>query len=428
MESRLKVVVIGAGAAGLCAVRHLLSDPDHFEFDAFEQKHYIGGIWNYSEKVGSDEYGLRNESSIYKNLLTNIPKETMAFPDFPFPHHGGCSYIHHTQVLQYLRDYSEHFDLHNHINFHKMVMHVKPLKSSDERVKWRVTYSDVVTKERETKMYDAVMVCNGRHSVPNMPEIPGIDDFQGIMMHSHAYRENTPFKDLKVAVLGAGPSGEDIGFEIAEVAKEVILSHNSKLKTCPLPKNMIQVKGVNRVNKSSVELIDGQTYECDAIVLCTGYLVDYSFLDPSCNLQIQDQRITPLYFHTFHIDYPTLAIWAVTRYILPFPVYDQQVKVFLKYLKGDVALPSAEEMRREEERDFKWRLDMGFKPNHAHDLLNERLWKFDDGFSELGQIDPIPNSIRNLIRQVIKERDVNLMNYKEKNYALVDNETFVELG
>ncbi|XP_015930594.2 uncharacterized protein [Parasteatoda tepidariorum] len=427
IKARLKVVVIGAGAAGLCALRHLLADPEHFDVDIFEKKHFVGGIWNYSDKVGLDENTLTIESSIYKNLITNIPKETMAFPDFPFPHYGGLSYIHHTQVLQYLRDYAEYFDLYKHIKFHKMVEHVKPLTCLGGKVEWRVTYSDVLTKEKEDKMYDAVMVCNGCQNVPNVPEIPGLNDFQGILMHSHAYRENAPFKDLKVVILGASFSGVDISLEIANVAKMVIWSHNSKPKTCPLPKNIIQLKGIDHVNKTSVTLIDGQTQECDAIILCTGYLVNYPFLDPSCSLQVQDQRVTPLYFHTFLIDYPTLAILAVTKYVLPFPVFDQQVRVFLKFLKGDVTFPSPDEMREEEEKDFKRRLDIGLKPSHAHDFLNDRLWKFDDEFCKLGQIAPTPNSIRNLVNEVMKEMNENLMHFKEKKYRVVDSETFLQV-
>lgn len=46
---------------------------------------------------------------------TNLPKEVMAFPDFPFSDCEGKSFIHHTQVLQYLKDYAENFNLYKHI-------------------------------------------------------------------------------------------------------------------------------------------------------------------------------------------------------------------------------------------------------------------------------------------------------------------------
>lgn len=57
--------------------------------------------------------------------------------------------------------------------------------------------------------------------MPYIPDIPGLDGFEGILIHSHDYRENSKFADMKVVVLGAGASGIDIGLEVSNAAKEV---------------------------------------------------------------------------------------------------------------------------------------------------------------------------------------------------------------
>ena len=44
---QLRVCVIGAGAAGLAAARHLTSELDVFEVRVFEQASRVGGIWVY---------------------------------------------------------------------------------------------------------------------------------------------------------------------------------------------------------------------------------------------------------------------------------------------------------------------------------------------------------------------------------------------
>ncbi|GIY52617.1 flavin-containing monooxygenase FMO GS-OX-like 4 [Caerostris darwini] len=351
-KSRIKVAVIGAGAAGLCAGRHLVAEPARFQFDIYEQQDDVGGTWRYSTHVGKDEYGLPVHSSMYKNLRTNLPKEVMAFPDFPFENCDGHSFLHHTEVLHYLEEYAKNYDLYKYIKFHKFIDNIRPLKQEDAPIEYAVSFSDVVTKEKETYIYDAVMVCNGHYSVPYFPEIPGLNDFKGLLIHSHDYREPEDFKNMKVVVLGAGASGIDIAIEVSRVAKEVILSHNTPPKTCPLPDNTKQEKGIESMSKSSVTLIGGKHYECDAIIICTGYLYHYPFLDASFNVKIGDQHISPLFLHMFLIDYPTLAIWAVPKLIVPFPIYDQQAKVFLKFLKGKVELPTPETMRAETERDF----------------------------------------------------------------------------
>lgn len=67
-KKKVRVCVIGSGAAGLCALRHLSSDLDYFEPEAFEQTGDIGGIWIYTEKIGLDENGLPIHTSMYRDL------------------------------------------------------------------------------------------------------------------------------------------------------------------------------------------------------------------------------------------------------------------------------------------------------------------------------------------------------------------------
>lgn len=64
---KIRVCVIGAGAAGLCAVRHLSNDKQTFEPAVFEQTEVVGGTWVYVDKTQID-YGHPIHSSMYKNL------------------------------------------------------------------------------------------------------------------------------------------------------------------------------------------------------------------------------------------------------------------------------------------------------------------------------------------------------------------------
>ena len=63
------VCIIGAGAAGLCALRHFTSQIDHFgPVICFEQTKSIGGTWNYVEETGRDQNGIPVHSSMYRDL------------------------------------------------------------------------------------------------------------------------------------------------------------------------------------------------------------------------------------------------------------------------------------------------------------------------------------------------------------------------
>lgn len=68
-ESRRKkkVCIVGAGAAGLCAAKHL-AENSNFEITVYEQTNDVGGTWVYKEATGVDENGLPVHSSMYRDL------------------------------------------------------------------------------------------------------------------------------------------------------------------------------------------------------------------------------------------------------------------------------------------------------------------------------------------------------------------------
>lgn len=62
-----KVGIIGAGAAGLCSLRHILSLND-VSVTLWEHSSNIGGTWVYTDETGCDKYGYPIQSSMYENL------------------------------------------------------------------------------------------------------------------------------------------------------------------------------------------------------------------------------------------------------------------------------------------------------------------------------------------------------------------------
>ena len=124
MASAKRICIIGAGASGLCAARHIIKMNELLSFTTteeefipvvYEKNKQVGGTWIYTDDTTQNVH-----SSMYKNLYTNLPKECMAFPDYPFPTSSN-SYLHHTEVRKYLEGYTEHFDLKKHIQFNKEV-------------------------------------------------------------------------------------------------------------------------------------------------------------------------------------------------------------------------------------------------------------------------------------------------------------------
>ena len=87
-----RVCVIGAGAAGLSVLRTIPSQLIHngIKVTCFEASNTVGGEWNqYRPKATPKNNVYSNineevlpESSMYKNLITNLPTCFMQYPDY----------------------------------------------------------------------------------------------------------------------------------------------------------------------------------------------------------------------------------------------------------------------------------------------------------------------------------------------------------
>ncbi|XP_067651450.1 uncharacterized protein [Haliotis asinina] len=413
----IRVAVIGAGAGGLCAMRHLLARPDVFDGVCFEQCPIVGGTWVYTDRVGTDEYGLPVHSSMYKNLRTNLPKEVMAFPDFPFKDNLP-SFVFHQEVLQYLQDYSDHFNVTDKIKFQTRVDSVRPLKSNNSEPKWEVQYCNVFSQtKKQTELFDAVIVCNGHYSIPLVPDIPGLDKFKGRVLHSHDYREPDAFKQKRVVCLGAQSSGMDIMVELSTVAQTVFISHNKAPLTSKLPSNVEQKPGIVRFTEDSVIFSNEDEQKIDSVVFCTGYKYTFPFLSESCNLKIENERVTPLYKHLIHTEFPTLSFIGICKVVCPFPQFHFQVLVALSVLDGSLKLPSQNDMNQDIEKDYQHRLSQGLLPRYAHHM-GPRQWAYNDELADMAQCPRLDQQVMELYNTVHEWRARDAATYKKMNVTL----------
>jgi len=421
--SNITVAVIGAGAAGLCAARHLSSHPK-IRATVFEQAGSVGGTWVYTDNIGKDEMGLSIHSSMYKNLKTNLPKEVMAFPDFPFPASTDTSFVHHTDVLKYLEEYKNHFDLQKNINFNTIVSNVKPV-INEENTRWEVTTKCLKTKTVQSTFFDSVMVCNGHYSVPVVPNIPGIEQFSGSFIHSHDYRVPEDYIGESVLILGGGASGTDICIELSAFAGQVYLAHNNPLLTTKLPKNVAQVRGVQScIGPNAFLLTDGSKVQCSAIILATGYEYTFPFLSEDCKISVKHRQVQPLFKHLINIEHPSMCLIGIPVQICPFPQFDLQIRYFVKLITGQIMCPSKTEMYADTAKEKEWKVNDLKMPEKYFHKMGTLQWQYNKEIAALGNLIPIPNAVENLYNAVHERRKTNLPDYKKDSYCLVGEEGF----
>ncbi|MAI90238.1 NAD(P)-binding domain-containing protein [Ponticaulis sp.] len=203
-----KACIIGAGPSGFTTAKRLKDAG--IPYDCFEVSDNIGGNWYYNNPNGM--------SSCYESLHIDTSKWRLAFEDYPVPE-DWPDFPHHAQLLQYFHDYVDHFGVRETITFNTGV----DATSRREDGLWQVTLST-----GETRLYDVLIVANGHHWDPRIPdEYPG--EFNGYQTHSHHYRdpfEPYDFRGKRVMVVGGGNSAMDISSELSQkpIAKDLFIS------------------------------------------------------------------------------------------------------------------------------------------------------------------------------------------------------------
>lgn len=85
------------------------------------------------------------------------------------------------QVLRYLNNYADHFDLRKHIIFETEVTKVQPISDGSQ---WEVLLSN----RKKPLIYKGVIICIGHDWDPNIPTYPGKSTLE--QMHSRYVSNN----------------------------------------------------------------------------------------------------------------------------------------------------------------------------------------------------------------------------------------------
>ncbi|MEM7349687.1 MAG: NAD(P)-binding domain-containing protein [Acidobacteriota bacterium] len=395
--TKSRVCVIGAGASGIAAAKVLKQHG--IPFDCFEKGSGIGGNWRFRNDNGL--------SAAYASLHINTSKERMAYSDYPMPD-DFPDYPHHSQILRYFESYVDHFGIRSDIRFRTAVRQVTPADSPDGA--W-----DVTTDDSKTRRYRAVLVSNGHHWDPRLPDFRG--HFDGRARHSHSYETPEGLADRKVLVVGIGNSGVDIACEASRVARRTFLStrrsahilpkyalgkpidhfttqFSSRLPLAwqrlsfdwllkiargpqkafgvPVPKHSlvqahptisadllnlvghgkIRMKpNVDELRGKRVAFADGSEEEIDEIIYATGYKINFPFLAP----EIVEQRGNSVRFYR-HVVPPRQPNLFFIGLIQPLgaimPLSEQQAVWVAKLLTGECTLPDPETMERRIDDDL----------------------------------------------------------------------------
>ncbi|MDA0663323.1 MAG: NAD(P)/FAD-dependent oxidoreductase [Proteobacteria bacterium] len=183
------VLVVGGGQAGLAiAARLNQMDVDTLVVDKFER---IGDNWR------KRYHSLALHNQIVANHL----------PYMPFPP-TMPKYIPKDMLANWFECYAEALE----VNFWTGTEFVGG--SYDEAAqRWSATLRKSDGTERVMHPRHVVFA-NGVSGIARIPDLPGLKDFAGEVVHSHSFTDGSAWKGRKALVLGTGNSGHDVAQDL----------------------------------------------------------------------------------------------------------------------------------------------------------------------------------------------------------------------
>ena len=344
-----RVAIIGAGPSGLAQLRAFQSARDKGsdipKVVCFEKQSDWGGLWNYTWRTGVDEYGNQCHGSMYRYLWSNGPKEGLEFADYTFEEHFGkpiASYPPRAVLFDYIKGRVEKAGVRNMIRFSTIVRDVRAIKSGG----FEVTSRDEVADTDKSEFFDKVIVATGHFSVPNVPEYPGFDQFNGRLMHAHDFRDAREFVGKDLLILGTSYSAEDIGSQCWKYgAKSITVAHRTAPMGYDWPENWKEVPKLDRVEGRTAYFIDGTSKDVDAIILCTGYKHHFPFLSDDLRLKTANRLVTAdLYKGVVWNKNPSLFYLGMQDQWYTFNMFDAQAWWVRDCIMDKISLPDSASM------------------------------------------------------------------------------------
>ena len=343
-----RVAVIGAGPSGLAVLRAFQTakaNGDEIpEVVCFEKQDNWGGLWNYTWRTGLDQYGEAVHGSMYRYLWSNGPKEGLEFADYSFEEHFGkqiASYPPRSVLFDYIEGRIKKTEVRDWIKFSTAVKNVEQFDGG-----FTVTTCDLTTSKTNVGYFDHVIVCSGHFSTPNMPNFEGFERFPGRILHAHDFRDATEFRGKDVLIIGTSYSAEDIGSQCWKYgAKSITVSHRTAAMGYDWPTNWEEVPLLTKVDGQTAYFKDGSSKPIDAIVLCTGYLHYFPFMEDKLRLVTANRLATAdLYKGVAFINNPKIHYIGMQDQWFTFNMFDAQAWWSRDVIMGKIDLPTQEVM------------------------------------------------------------------------------------
>ncbi|MFD2473584.1 flavin-containing monooxygenase [Amycolatopsis silviterrae] len=207
---RSEIVVVGAGISGIASVIKL-KEAGFADVVVLERGDDVGGCWSTQK---------------YPGLTIDVPSMYYSYswaqkPDW------SSAWTPGPEMHEYCRNVVEQFGVRDKFRFG---VQVTGSTYDEKRNEW-------VTETADGTRYVSRYLLNasGVLSELKWPEIEGMKDFQGTLLHTSAWDENLDFTGKRVAIIGTGATGIQLAPEIAPQAGQLDVYQRTPIWLLPKP-------------------------------------------------------------------------------------------------------------------------------------------------------------------------------------------------
>ncbi len=203
------VVIVGAGISGIGSAVHLQMQCPERSFVVLEAKDGYGGTWRTHRYPG-----IRSDSDLY----------TFGFRFKPWT---NAPIATGEEIQKYLGEVIDERELGDHIRYGH---HIESASWCSDDQRWTINVRRGDNTELLQVSANFLWMCQGyyRHAQGYTPEWPGVERFQGRIVHPQSWPEDLDYKDKEVVVIGSGATAATL---IPAMAADV--SHITMLQRSP---------------------------------------------------------------------------------------------------------------------------------------------------------------------------------------------------
>ncbi|XAR58690.1 Indole-3-pyruvate monooxygenase [Bertholletia excelsa] len=183
-------VIVGAGPSGLAVCACLREEG--VPFVILERADCIASLW---------------QNRTYNRLKLHLPKQFCQLPKLPFPEHYP-EYPTKKQFVEYLESYAKRFDIKPEFN-----ECVESAKYDEACRLWRVR-TIAGDKTEVEYICQWLVVATGENAERVVPEIEGMNEFSGEILHACDYKSGEKFSGKRVLIVGCGNSGMEVSLDL----------------------------------------------------------------------------------------------------------------------------------------------------------------------------------------------------------------------